>query len=220
MARDNNGSDSARAIGRPSTDEATVGREALIEATCEMLKYLPPRKMTRAQVARETGVHPSLIRYYFTNVHVLMIEAAKRFNQRYLDAVRSETNENDPIETRFRVRVGALVDMIWEYPYYQRLIVEEMLESDHPEARALMERMVSRGIGSYGAIIKEGVTAGIWRPVDDKLFFTSIIALADFQLTASHLYHLPERPTPKISDNFRSKYKDHICELLLDALRI
>jgi TetR/AcrR family transcriptional regulator len=208
-----------RSIGRPGTESATVGREALIEATCELLKEVAPSKLTRAHVARATGVDPSLIRYYFKNVHLLLIESAKLFNVKYSQKLEKLNNQTvmSP-EDRLKVRIGALVDLIAEYPFYQRLIVDEILVSDHPEAKALMEKMTVSGANSYAAIVEEGVVNGQFRVVDAKLLFTSIIGLAEFQTTAHALVNLPKRKS-RISDEFRETYKEFICDLLLKGLR-
>jgi TetR/AcrR family transcriptional regulator len=208
-----------RAIGRPANDSSTVGREALIEATCELLKEVPPRLLTRAQVARLSGVDPSLIRYYFKNVHVLLIEAAKLFNQKYVQKIGllNQQTGKDP-EARIKVRIGALIDLIAEYPYYQRLVVEEILESDHPEAKALMERMTTGGVDSYGSIVEDGVAQGLFRQVDPKLLFTTVIGLAEFQTTAHALVNLAERKG-QIDVEFRDTYKQFVIELVLRGLR-
>lgn len=211
--------DAPRTIGRPSTDSATVGRDALIDATCELLKHMPPRKMTRAEIARASGVDPSLIRYYFKNVHKLLIEAAKQFNTMYLRRVELLYRKTgDSPEARLRVRIGALVDMIADYPYYQRLIVEEILESDDPEAKVLLEHMTSGGIEGYAAIVEDGIAAGIFRRVDPKLLFTSIVGLADFLITAHALVNLPKRKT-RLTHEFRETYTDFIYDLVRNSLR-
>src|SRR5450432_3263821 len=62
--------DAANTVGRPgqpASSAGSVGPEALIQLTCEMLTRIPPGDVTRAAVARHAGVDPALIRYYFKN---------------------------------------------------------------------------------------------------------------------------------------------------------
>src|SRR5579863_9430081 len=72
-----------RGIGRPAAGQQTVGREALITRTCEMLMMMPPNKITRAEVARHMNVDPSLIRYYFRDRSTLLLAAVARLSAEF-----------------------------------------------------------------------------------------------------------------------------------------
>jgi hypothetical protein len=47
--------------------------------SCELLTQLPPNPITRAEVARNMSVDPSLIRYYFRDRSMLLLAAVARF---------------------------------------------------------------------------------------------------------------------------------------------
>jgi AcrR family transcriptional regulator len=76
----------ARSRGRPRVGDAamdtSVGREALIDATIDLLKDMPPSAITPVLVARPE-VHPSLIRYYFRNRATLLVAVAEKLVERF-----------------------------------------------------------------------------------------------------------------------------------------
>src|SRR5688572_17248082 len=63
-----------RGKGRPHASGATVGRDAVVAVTREMLKTTPPSRMSRNDVARAAGIDPALIRYYFGDQNTLLTE--------------------------------------------------------------------------------------------------------------------------------------------------
>ena len=208
----------ARAIGRPKSDGEKVGEQALIEATCDLLKVMPPRKMTRAVVAREAGVDPSLIRYYFKNVDGLLIAAAARISALYAERVQREMEQAGPdVTARIRVRIRSMLELLAEYPYFQRLIAENILESKDTKPREILDNMLQRGVGSYAEMLAEGAEEGKVRPVDPQLLFFAVIGLAEFQVTAASILQrrAPGGPT---DSKFEKEYKEFMCDLLMGSL--
>src|SRR6187549_2317650 len=56
-----------RSRGRPGTQQAVVGREAIVVAASQLLEKLPPHQVPNVLIARKAGVDPKLVRYYFGN---------------------------------------------------------------------------------------------------------------------------------------------------------
>lgn len=87
--------DKRRRIGRPALGKATVGRDALIAKTCELLARMPPSRVTRAEVARAMKVDPSLIRYYFRDRSTLLLAAVERLSAEFIRTVERNTDQSD-----------------------------------------------------------------------------------------------------------------------------
>ena len=207
-----------RAIGRPKSDGEKVGEQALIEATCELLKIMPPRKMTRAVVAREAGVDPSLIRYYFKNVEGLLIAAASHISSLYADRVQQQMERAGPdVTARIRVRISSMIELLAEYPYFQRLIAENILESEDAKPRAILDNMIKRGVSSYAEMLAEGAEQGSVRAIDPQMLFFAVIGLAEFQVTAASILHR-RKANGQIDPKFENEYREFTCDLLMQSL--
>ena len=106
-----------RSAGRPRSGSQPVGREALIEVTCELLKSHPPSAVTRALVARHSNVDPSLIRYYFRDRDSLMVAAAESIVARFRSIVaaayaRTDNSARDMLMARIGALLEPAVDLI------------------------------------------------------------------------------------------------------------
>ena len=93
-----------RGKGRPA--EQSVGRDTLLETAKRLIKVLPPARVTISLIAREAGVDPALVRYYFGDRSKLL-DPVRNFPLRCLFAslnqARSEQGFgliNPPIEER------------------------------------------------------------------------------------------------------------------------
>ncbi len=208
----------ARGTGRPKGENATVGRDALIDKACELLKTTQPAEITRAMVARETGVDPSLIRYYFSNRSALLAAAAKRITERYavmLDEARARSDGSP--ESSLRERIRALVELMAEYPFFHRLFVEEIMGSDSEDARAVFEAVTARGATGYRAIVGAGVDSGAFREVDTTMLFAAIIGMAEFFKPGTKVIE-EARGEAVPEAELRENYTHFICDLVLNGI--
>ena len=66
----------SRAIGRP-TGKSRIGKELLVEKTAELLRTMPPEKLSLSVAARHAHVHLTLFKYYFQDRTRLLIDVAR-----------------------------------------------------------------------------------------------------------------------------------------------
>src|SRR6187549_2798373 len=66
---------SKRGKGRPGDN--SVGREALLATAKRLIEVLPPSRVTISLIAREAGVDPALVRYYFGDRSNLLFAVAE-----------------------------------------------------------------------------------------------------------------------------------------------
>lgn len=207
-----------RRQGRPSQNSNPVGREALLDATCEMLASVPPQEVTRASVARHLHVDPSLIRYYFQNRDSLLAAAAERLAGIYatmLAEALSKVDDSPP--SRLKARIATLVDFEARYPFFNRLLLEEVLPSEDPQAKSMIRAMNERGSAGYKAIIDDGVAQGMFRSVDRSLLYISAVALCEFFNSGLKLLEVLHG-TRVDREQLRASYREFVCTLVLSGI--
>jgi TetR/AcrR family transcriptional regulator len=207
-----------RAIGRPSSDQEGVGRDALVEKTCELLRQLPPEKVTRAEVARFTGVDPSLIRYYFQDRSTLLVAAAERLTAQFAANLEKAVKESDSSpRSLLRARVQTLFDLIVEHPYFHRLLLEEVLPSNTPAAKKMMEEMTHRTVTSYETILSAGAKQGSLRSTNPVMLLLAVIGMCEFFIGGLPI--MAVGMGKKIDEKTAARdYREFIWDLLLNGI--
>jgi AcrR family transcriptional regulator len=212
--------DAANTVGRPgqpASSAGSVGPEALIQLTCEMLTRIPPGDVTRAAVARHAGVDPALIRYYFKNRDALMRTATEALTKtlQKRGAAASERTDLAPAE-RICARLLALLEFKIENPFYHRLMMEEMARSEDAKSRELFQGIATTAVERYRGYIKAGVEDGSLREVDPAFLYMAIIGMCDFfALAAPLLTGVLKEDDPYV---LRENYGKFLCDLILNGL--
>lgn len=207
-----------RSIGRPVA-KGGVGRESLIETTCELLKTLPPNEVTRVGVARKANVDPSLIKYYFRDRSSLLLAAAERLmDQAAVAMERASAEAGNTAEGRLRARISGLLDLNLNYPFFHRLIMDEVVNSKDALAQQLLSSMTDRRMGVYGEIIEMGVQAGALRRVEPFFLSTAVIGMCEFFATGSAMMRAALGEGVDES-RAREGYKEFIIDLIMNGLK-
>ena len=208
-----------RGIGRPAAGSQTVGREALITRTCEMLTELPPNRITRAEVARHMNVDPSLIRYYFRDRSTLLIAAAERLVDTFQRLLDEELAQSDMSAAgRLRARISALLKLNITYPFFHRLMIDELVTLDTPAAVRFVEQLTRDGVAGYTEVIDAGVKDGVFRRTSVPFLFLAVIGMCEFFVNGMPILRIV---MGKDFDQraISARYREFICELLLDGLK-
>jgi TetR/AcrR family transcriptional regulator len=208
-----------RGIGRPRGGTAMVGREPLIAKTCELLARLPLKQVTRAEVARSVGAHPSLIRYYFRNRSAMLLAAFEHLTSEYLRLNDEESKGHDgSAEAKLRSRMAALCRMQVLFPFFHRLIADEIATMRTNGSRKALKHVIDRGLGSYRVILDQGVAEGSLRAMDPVFLFMVIISAAHCFVSDS--YVLEQALGKKAGDKgLAQQYRTFVCDLLINGLK-
>ena len=94
-----------RPQGRPSTSGA-VGKEAILAATRETLKTVPPGEITFQQVALLAGIDKRLIRYYFGQMPDLLKVVAIEITEELRNRFVASNVRDGSIRDRLRLRIS------------------------------------------------------------------------------------------------------------------
>jgi AcrR family transcriptional regulator len=209
-----------RGIGRPAAGPQTVGREALIACTCEMLRRMPPNKITRAEVARHMNVDPSLIRYYFRDRSTLLLAAVERLMGELSQLTEEELAHSDRTPaSRLRARVAALLRLNVTYPFFHRLMIDELVTLNAPAAVQFVEQLTREGVAGYAAIVEAGISEGAFRPVSVPFLFLAVIGMCEFFVNGMTVLRIAMGKDfdPRL---ISQHYREFICGMLLQGLKV
>jgi TetR/AcrR family transcriptional regulator len=208
-----------RGIGRPAAGQQTVGREALITRTCEMLMQMPPNKITRAEVARHMNVDPSLIRYYFRDRATLLLAAVERLTAELARLMEEELARSDLTPaSQLRARVSALLKLNVTYPFFHRLMIDELVNLDTPAAVRFVEQLTREAVAGYSDIIDSGVKDGVFRRTNVPFLFLAVIGMCEFFVNGMPILRIvmgKEFDQRAISQ----RYREFICDMILHGLK-
>jgi len=168
----------ARGIGRP-THKGSIGKEVLIEKTAELLRTLPPEKLSLTAAARAANVHLTLLKYYFQDRTRLLTEVARYLTVKLGKQVEAAEDDRPPPPERLRIRIDAMVDFYFENPFYHRLMVEIIAETEDPLAAELINVWMSRTLEIYRGIMADGVEQGSLRPLDVSFTYLAMMGLCE-----------------------------------------
>ena len=208
-----------RKRGRPEDYGGNaVGADAIILKVCELLRDVAPRDVTLLRAAQYAGVDRSLIRYYFKNRSSLMLAAARHLLAQMtneLSAVRASPEEP---ETEIRERARALLRFQIKHPYFHRLVVEEVVNSEELEARAFFRSFTATGVDSYRASANAAARNPRVRAVEGAYLYMATIGMCEFFVTGT--------PILKIAfgkdydpDAVNRQYEKFIGDYVVDGLR-
>lgn len=206
-----------RKQGRPTSAEDGVGRRAIINAACDLIRTMSPDKVTRAEVARHANVAPRLIHYYFKDRPSLLQATAGALSDIFQRQAGAAVREDDPPEVQLKARIQAFLRFQLEYPYFHRLVIEEIVGGEGT-SQSLLQAMSRRGMASYERIVGKGVEEGTMRPVDVSLLYLAIIGVVELAASGRPILRELGHPVPDDSE-YIERYSQFIADLLYNGLR-
>jgi AcrR family transcriptional regulator len=206
-----------RSKGRPAGKRG-IGKDHLIHKTIELLRTVPPEKLSLSMAARHAGVHLTLFKYYFTDRTRLLVDVARNLSVKLGgDVAAVESSELTAME-RFRIRIDTMVDFFFINPFYHRLMVEIIGEDTDPLATELINIWMTKTLDIYRGIIDAGVKEGSLRPIDPYFTFIAIMALCEQAQHASRLAPPDGTGRRPSADQTAAQYKAYVYELLLSGI--
>lgn len=206
-----------RSKGRPAGKRG-IGKEFLVDKTAELLRTVPPEKLSLSMAARHAGVHLTLFKYYFTDRTRLLVDVARTLSVQLGDDVAALETEGLNAMQRLRIRVDTMADFFFANPYYRRLMVEIIGDDSDPLATELINIWMTKTLDIYRGIIDAGVSEGVLRPIDPYYTFIAMMALCEQFQHAARL--APDEVTGKgvSREDAAAQYKAYVYDLMMHGI--
>jgi AcrR family transcriptional regulator len=208
-----------RARGRPRDKGATVGADAILMEVCELLREVAPGDVTLLRVAQHAGVDRSLIRYYFKNRSSLLLAAARHlFAQLQHELSSIEHIPAEAAETRIRESARALLRFQIKHPYFHRLMVDEVVNSDHPEALAFFKSVTATGVRNHREIADSIAGHAGMRRIDGAFLYVALIGMCEFFVTGAPILKVAFGKDYDV-EAVNRQYETFLTDYIVDGLR-
>lgn len=207
------GASKKRGQGRPVAGETSVGREALLEAATKLLQELPPAKVTISSIAREAGTDPALVRYYFGDRTALLLAVVDRMAA---SLPKEFPDSNDRIATLV-AHIHGTFRFTRSAKHMQRLMIDELADPKHPEARARTRAMNQGAVDFYAELIKRDGGESL-APADPLFLHLALVGIADFFVSAQPMVEMLA-PEGADIDQLARDYEKFVIDMLLNGLK-
>jgi len=200
-----------RAQGRPATE--VVGRDAVLAAARKQIQELPPARVTISSIAREAGVDPALVRYYFGNREKLLLAV---IDEMTMEPPAENPATIDPIDALVeRIRSG--LRFTRSAKNMHRLMIDELAHSASPEIRARQAELNQAAVAAYARIMARDGGERL-KQVDPLFLFIAIVGVFDFFVSGQPVIGnlVPEGTDP---DEFERKFEAFVIDMMLNGLR-
>lgn len=170
-----------RRQGRPLASEDGIGRQRLVDAARELLRTVPPSKLTSGRVAKAVSANRGLIRYYFGTMSELLAEVARQLSQDLVASLAKASSGPGTASTRLRRRIREFVKYEFMNPALHPLYTEQILSGKARSAAETIRTTATQGHASLREIIEFGRRTGEFRDdFDIRLLDIAIVGLCEF----------------------------------------
>lgn len=173
-------SSESRRPGRPAGAQSGEAREAILNATRELLAERGLPRVTLRQVAERADVQPALVNYYFGSKRGLLREVVRGVATRVREHIASEGLRPGDPATRLRRLLRVLVGALAEQPYAPRLLFEQVLFADDESLDEFAEAYAGPNLAVVRQLLDEGRRTGALREADISFLAPQVLGMLFF----------------------------------------
>ena len=203
---------------RAEADAPPGARDLLLRTASAIMREGDIVDISLSELSLRSGLNSALVKYYFGNKAGLMKALLDRDMASITHSVDALLAKDMAPEDKLKLHLGKMVDTYYATPYLNRLLMRLVRESDPAEAQRIAETYLTPLHKAYDRLIREGVKAGVFRPIDPQLFYFSATGAADRFFSARLvLRHCFDQDT--LTEELRERYKAHIIDLIMAGIR-
>ena len=200
-----------RGQGRPA--ENAVGRDVVLATARRLVKEHPPARVTISLIAREAGVDPALVRYYFGDRGNLLLAVADSMLQ---ETPRPRSDDIAPA-AMIEDSIRQTAKFTSSTKHIHRLMVDELADSKSAEVGRRLGEMNRSAVQAFAEVIAKDGGATL-RTVDPLFLHVALLGLFDFFASAEPVVRHMVPEGTDMADLGRA-YEDFVADLILNGVR-
>jgi TetR/AcrR family transcriptional regulator len=170
-----------------SRGKPEVTRAAILQAAVQEFAQSGMDGARTDAIASAAGVNKALLYYYYHDKERLYGAALDHAFGQLSERMMAVLDRDLPPAEKIRVYLGEYFDFIAGHPHYRSLVQREMMRAGHgsPHLPRIGKRYFQPLFLRLSELIRAGIAAGDFRPVDPVHFIPSMIALVVFYFTSA-----------------------------------
>ena len=161
-------------------DVAAERKDQIVRATVDCITKHGYHNFSMQDVARTAGVSKGIIHYYFLNKDELMMSVLDKVAGDIEKVLASEMESiNDP-RRKFEVFLEVCFDIVRSTKEYYQVNMDFWTQiNQKDEVRRVIARHYAKFRDSAVTVIRDGINAGIFRPIDPLEYASYVVAVID-----------------------------------------
>jgi hypothetical protein len=121
-------------------------------------------------------------------------------------------------EMRLRENARALLRFQIKHPYFHRLMIDEVVNSDEPEAQAFFKSFTSAAIANYRTAASAVTRRAGIKPVDGAFLYMAVIGMCELFVTGAPILRLAFGKDYD-AEAVNRQYEKFIADYVVNGLR-
>jgi TetR/AcrR family transcriptional regulator len=204
-----------REANRGQQDIAT--REQLLNAASDLMIERGVADLSLSELGTKSGLNASLVKYYFGNKAGLMLALLRKVLGPAMLQLKHLAEMKLAPDVKLRIHISGMIRIYFQYPYVNRLMHQLLADDSVTFGHILAQEFSTPVAEAQERILKEGVEAGIFRPIDPLLFYFHTVGACD-QLFFGRYQLENVFGITNIDKELVDKFTDHLNSVVLNGI--
>lgn len=198
--------------------ETPGARDLLLQTASNIMREGDVVDISLSELSLRSGLNSALVKYYFGNKAGMLKALLDRDMENIVKSVDALLAKDDMSpEDKLRLHISKCIDTYYAYPYLNRLLMRLVRDSDEAEAKRIADQYLLPLQRAYERFIGDGVKAGVFRPINPRLFYFTLTGAADRFFSARLvLKHCFDQDT--LTEELRDSYREHTVDFIMAGI--